>query len=110
MSLEKAAIALPALRIKNIKMHNLPHPGLIIKEDILPALGITAAEAADQLGITPAVLSSIFSGGVRISPDLALHIERWLGIESGGSGTVWLSQQTAYDQWQKRELSSKERD
>ena len=56
MCLEKANTALPALRIKNIKMHNPPHPGLIIKEDILPALGITVAEAADQLGITPAVL------------------------------------------------------
>jgi addiction module HigA family antidote len=81
-------------------MHNPPHPGLIIKEDILPALGLGITEAAYQLGVTRAALSNITNGRVAISPDMALRIEKWLGTKDGGSAYVWLSQQAKYDQWQ----------
>jgi addiction module HigA family antidote len=81
-------------------MHNPPHPGLIIKEDILPALGLGMTEAAHQLGVTRAALSHVANGRTAISPDMALRIEKWLGIEGGGSADVWLSQQAKYDQWQ----------
>jgi len=33
------------------KMHNPPHPGETLKEDVLPALGLTVTEAAEQLGV-----------------------------------------------------------
>ena len=33
------------------RMHNPPHPGESIREEILPALGITVTEAASQLGV-----------------------------------------------------------
>lgn len=33
------------------RMHNPPHPGESIREDILPDLGITVTEAAKQLGV-----------------------------------------------------------
>jgi addiction module HigA family antidote len=33
-------------------MFNPPHPGELLKEDILPDLGITVTEAAKQLGVT----------------------------------------------------------
>lgn len=83
-------------------MHNPPHPGLIIKEDILPALGLGVPEAAHQLGVTPAALSHVINGRPAISPDMALRIEKWLTIEGAGSADVWLSQQAKYDQWQTR--------
>lgn len=81
-------------------MHNPPHPGLIIKEDILPALGLGVTEAAHQLGVTPAALFDVISGRSAISPDMALRIEKWLDIKSGGTADIWLSQQAKYDQWQ----------
>lgn len=81
-------------------MHNPPHPGLIIKEDILPALGLGVTEAAHQLGITPTALTHVMSGRSTISLDIALRIEKWLGIKSGGAADIWLSQQAKYDQWQ----------
>jgi len=34
---------------------------------------------------------------------MALHIERWLGRDQGGSAEVWLAQQAAYDLWQARQ-------
>ena len=88
------------------KMHNPPHPGLIIKEDILPALGMSVTEAADQLGVTRVALSRVINGKAAISPDMALRIEKWLGIKNGGSADVWLGQQATYDLWQARKLGA----
>ena len=33
-------------------MHNPPHPGSLLKEDVLPALDLTVTEAATQLGVS----------------------------------------------------------
>jgi len=35
-----------------------------------------------------------------ISPEMALRIEAWLGVERGGEARLWLAEQTAYDMWQ----------
>lgn len=84
------------------KMFNPPHPGLTIKEDILPALGITVTEAAEQLGVTRVAFSRVINGKAAISPEMALRLEAWLGVKNGGSASVWLSQQATYDLWQAR--------
>ena len=83
--------------IKMRKMHNPPHPGLTLRDDILPALGITVTAAADQLGVTRAALSRVLNAKAAISPEMALRIEAWLGVENGGSASIWLAQQSAYD-------------
>ena len=85
------------------KMYNPPHPGLTLKEDILPALNLTVTEASKQLGITRAAFSRVINAKAGISPEMALRIEAWLGEENGGSASVWLSQQAAYDLWQVRQ-------
>jgi plasmid maintenance system antidote protein VapI len=33
---------------------------------------------------------------------MALRIEAWLGVKNGGSASVWLAQQSAYDLWMAR--------
>ena len=86
------------------KMFNPPHPGLTIKEDILPALGITVTEAAEQLGVTRVAFSRVINGKAAISPEMALRLEAWLGVKNGGSASVWLSQQVTYDLWQARKV------
>ena len=85
-------------------MHNPPHPGLIIKEDVLPALCVSVTEAAHQLGVTRTALSRLMNGRSAISPDMALRIEKWLGIKNGGRADIWLSQQATYDLWKARKL------
>lgn len=85
------------------RMFNPPHPGETLREDVLPALGLTVTDAAAQLGVTRAALSRVLNGRAALSPTMALRIENWLGIENGGSADAWLSQQTAYDLWQARE-------
>jgi addiction module HigA family antidote len=87
-------------------MHNPPHPGLTLKEDILPSLNMTVTEASEQLGVTRAALSRVINGKAGISPEMALRIEAWLGEEHGGNASMWLSQQAAYDLWQARKRGS----
>ena len=35
-----------------MRMHNPPHPAEVIREDILPELGLSVTEAARQLGVS----------------------------------------------------------
>lgn len=54
-------------------MHNPPHPGETLREDVLPELGLTVSEAARQLGVSRVQLSGVLRGRAPISPDLALR-------------------------------------
>lgn len=83
-------------------MYNPPHPGEALREDILPALGLSVTEAAEQLGVARPSLSRVLNGHAAISPEMALRIEKWLGEENGGRADLWLAEQTAYDLWQAR--------
>ena len=80
-------------------MHNPPHPGETLRDDVLPALGLSVTDAAAQLGVTRAALSRVLNGKAAISPEMALRLERWLGIEHGGRASVWLAIQSVCDLW-----------
>lgn len=66
------------------RIFNPPHPGDTLRDDVLPALGLTVTEAASQLGVTRAALSRILHRHAGISPEMALRLEAWLGEENGG--------------------------
>lgn len=76
-------------------MHNPPHPGETLKEDVLPALGLTVTEAAEQLGVARVTLSRMINGHAAISADMAIRLAQWLG----GSAEIWLRLQLQYDLW-----------
>lgn len=82
------------------EMFNPPHPGPTLRDDVLPALGLTVTDAAEQLGVARPTLSRMLNGHAAISPEMALRLEKWLGKERGGDARLWLGQQTAYDLWQ----------
>ena len=82
------------------EMFNPPHPGLTLRDDVLPALGLTVTTAAEQLGVARVTLSRVLNGHAAISPEMALRLEAWLGRDRGGDARLWLGQQTAYDMWQ----------
>jgi len=84
------------------QMFDPPHPGLTLRDDVLPALGLTVSEAAKQLYVDRTTFSRVINGRAGISPAMALRIEKWLGPSHGGNAEVWLSQQHAYDLWQAR--------
>lgn len=83
-----------------MKMYNPPHPGLTLRDDVLPALGLTVTDAAQQLNVARATLSRVINGRAAISPEMALRIEAWLGVERGGEARLWIAEQSAYDMWQ----------
>ena len=82
------------------RMFNPPHPGLTLRDDVLPALGLTVTQAAQQLGVSRVTLSRMLNGRAAISPEMALRIEAWPGVARGGEARLWLAEQSAYDMWQ----------
>ena len=82
------------------RMFNPPHPGLTLRDDVLPALGLSVTDAAQQLGVSRVALSRVLNGRAAISPEMALRIEAWLGLARGGEARLWLAEQSAYDVWQ----------
>lgn len=79
------------------RMYNPPHPGETLRVDVLPALGLTVTQAAEELGINRVTLSRVLNGKAGISIDLALRLEAWL---DGPTAENWLKGQLAYDLWQ----------
>ncbi|MBW8066076.1 MAG: HigA family addiction module antidote protein [Ferrovum sp.] len=74
-------------------MHNSLHPDEILKEDVLPDLGLTVTDAAAQLGVARVSLSRMINGHAAISADMAIRLAQWLG----GSTESWLRAQPQYD-------------
>ena len=58
------------------RMFNPPHPGLTLRDDVLPALGLTVTQAAAQLDVSRVALSRVLNGQAAISPEMALRIAR----------------------------------
>lgn len=81
-------------------MFNPPHPGSILKEDVLPELGLGVNEAARQLGVSRVTLSRVLNGRAAISAEMALRLEAWL---SGPTADSWMRMQADYDLWQARQ-------
>ena len=88
------------------RMYNPPYPGETLREDVLPALGLSVTKAAAQLGVTRAALSRVLNGRAAISPMMALRLEAWLGVERGGRADIWIAEQAAYDLWQARKAGA----
>ena len=79
-----------------MKMFNPPHPGLVIREDVLPDLGLSVTDAAGQLGVSRVALSRVINGRAAISDDMAIRFAQWLS----GSAETWLLAQAQFDLWQ----------
>ena len=82
------------------RLFNPLHPGLTLRDDELPALGLTVTQAAQQLGVSRVTLSRMLNGRAAVSTEMALRIEAWLGVARGGEARLWPAEQSAYDIWQ----------
>ena len=51
-----------------------PHPGAFIREEILVALNLPVARAAEALGVRRATLSDLLNEKAALSPEMALRI------------------------------------
>lgn len=71
------------------------HPGEILREDVLPGLGMSVMRAAEALGVTRQALHRVLAGTAAVSPEMALRLGKFCGNGAG----VWLRMQVAYDLW-----------
>ena len=78
---------------------NHPHPAAVLRDDVLPALGLSITDAATQLGVSRVTLSRVLNGRAAISPEMALRLQAWLGKERGGDAGLWLRLQANHDLW-----------
>lgn len=79
------------------------HPGEIIRQDVLPSLGISVSEAARQIGVSRQQLHRILACTHPISTEMALRIGKFVGNGPG----IWLRMQQAYDLWHtERQMKS----
>lgn len=83
------------------KLRNI-HPGEVLREGFLIALGVTQYRLAKEIGVTEARIPAICSGKRAITADTALRLAAFLGTTSG----FWIGLQADYDiEEAARELS-----
>jgi addiction module HigA family antidote len=74
-------------------MKNPPHPGDLVRTEIIEALGLSVSKAADILKVRRATLSDLLNGKSALTPDMALRIEKAFGPDMDHL----LRMQVAYD-------------
>ena len=80
-------------------MKNPPHPGSLIKTEVIEALGLSVSKAAEIMQVRRATLSDLLNGKSALTPDMALRIEKAFGPEMDHL----LRMQLAYDVSKTRE-------
>ena len=83
-------------------MNNPPHPGALIKTEIIEALDLNVSKAADILKVRRATLSDLLHGKAALTPEMALRIEKAFGPDMNHL----LRMQLAYDVAKTREHAS----
>src|SRR2546430_17727673 len=68
------------------------HPGELLREDVLPALGRARAEIARLLGVSRQTLHSILTERAPVTPAMALR----LGKLCGNGPELWLALQARF--------------
>ncbi|MDN6856650.1 HigA family addiction module antitoxin [Pseudomonas sp. CAN2814] len=79
-------------------MLNPPHPGELLREDVLPALKISARELSQHLGYLETEILGVLECKAGVSADLALRLE----LAGIGVASNWLAMQSAFDLAQAR--------
>ena len=82
-------------------MKNPPHPSDIIRAGLIASAGLTVTAAAAALGVLRPALSSLLNGKAFLSRDMALRIEKAVGVKMD----TLMRMQASYDiaQTRKRE-------
>src|SRR5471032_117672 len=65
---------------RTMPMKNPPHPGDLIKTEVIEALGLSVSKAADVLKVRRATLSDLLHGKASLTPEMALRIEKALAL------------------------------
>lgn len=69
------------------------HPGSVLRNCVLPAIGLSVSQAARELQVSRQTLHRILDGTASLTPEIALRIETLTGVPS----MFWLRLQCARD-------------
>jgi addiction module HigA family antidote len=78
------------------RMFNPPHPGEILREEVIKPLDVSVTEAARRLGVSRIALSRVLNEKAGISAEMAVRLGKALDSDA----ELWLRMQAAYDLWQ----------
>lgn len=80
------------------------HPGALLREDVLPDIGLTQTELARQMGISRLIVSEILREKRPVTADIAHR----LGRIFGNGPELWLNMQKAVDLWEAEQANRQE--
>ena len=88
-------------------MKNPPHPGDLIKTEIVEALGLNVSKAAEILKVRRATLSDLLRGKAALTAEMALRIEKAFGPDMDHLLRMQLAYDVAKTRQQARSIGVK---
>ena len=82
------------------------HPGELLREETLPAAGLTARELAAKLAVSSRTINELLREGRAVNPDLAHRLARVFNT----TPEFWLRLQEAIDIWDAWQANRQEYD
>lgn len=79
------------------------HPGELLREEVLPAAGISQTELAERLGVSRHTINQIVNERRPITTDIAHRLARVFGT----TPDVWVTMQMAVDLWDSLQANGK---
>jgi len=80
-------------RNTTVPMKNPPHPGRIVRDECLQALGLSVTAGAKVLGVSRQALNNLVNERAGISPEMAIRLAKAFG----STAQTWLRMQSNYD-------------
>ena len=71
------------------------HPGVLLREEVLPALDSSVTDTARKLRVSRQTLHRVLSGKMAVTREMAVRPGKFCGNGPG----LWLRMQAAYDLW-----------
>lgn len=81
--------------VHGARLQDPRHPGRVLRDVVLPSLGLSVSQAARDLRIARQTLHRVLAGTAAVSPGMAVRLARL----SGTAPQAWLALQQQYDLW-----------
>ncbi|WP_420177336.1 HigA family addiction module antitoxin [Kerstersia gyiorum] len=91
----------PWLNERNRAVQIPCHPGEILREDVIAALGLSVADAACRFGVEVSALQAVLDGRVAVDADLARRLEK----AGFSTARAWLAMQANHDRRRKQQCA-----
>jgi addiction module HigA family antidote len=79
------------------------HPGEALREDLMPAAGLTQGQLAKALGVSRLTISEIVLEKRAVTPDIAIRLAKYFGT----SPELWIGLQKDVDLWDAMQANRK---